>query len=53
MKKAIIIIALIWGLMAMSVSVGIYFTKNINCLWFMLIPAFTRVCVNDNGLDER
>lgn len=34
-----IAIASIWISSAAAVGVALYFTHNINCLWFLLIPA--------------
>ena len=37
MWKAILVV---WGSTALSISVAIYYTHDIRCLWFLLIPAF-------------
>lgn len=42
--------AMMWLSVAIAVSVGIYFTKNMKCLWFMIIPLF--VSMKHNSSDD-
>lgn len=35
--------AMIWLSVSIAVSVGIYFTRNIHCLWFLLVPSFISI----------
>lgn len=48
MKYAYIAYGMMWLSMAIAVSVGIYYTHSIHCLWFMLIPTLMGVHVNDS-----
>ena len=41
-KNAYFAYSIIWLSTAMAVSVGIYFTHSVHCLWFMLIPTLIR-----------
>ena len=34
---------MMWLSVALAISVGIYFTQNIHCLWFFLIPMMMKV----------
>lgn len=38
MKWIYIIICVIWICFAVAISVGIYYTKDMRCLWFFLMP---------------
>jgi len=40
---AALAIAAIWTACAMAIIAGLYFTRSIHCLWFMLIPALINV----------
>jgi hypothetical protein len=40
---AYIIYAVVWISTAVAVSVGLYFTHSIHCLWFMLIPTLVSI----------
>lgn len=37
------IVLVIWGCTAIAVSIALFYTKDIRCLWFLLIPAFMRI----------
>ena len=50
MKSIWISYAIAWLSTAIAVSVGIYYTRSIHCLWFMIIPAILRV---QTGGDEK
>ena len=41
--------AFAWISTAIAVSVGIYYTHSIYCLWFMLIPAFMSVKTKEDS----
>jgi hypothetical protein len=44
-KWAYIAYGMVWLATGFAVAVGIYVTKNPNCLWAMLIPAITSLRV--------
>ena len=48
--KFVLAIAAIWVPCAVAVSVGLYFTRDIRCLWFLLIPA--RISVKTGSSDN-
>lgn len=41
--KVVIVIVAIWLSSALAISVGLYCTHDIRCLFFLLIPALMRV----------
>lgn len=43
---AVLIIAMIWVSVASAIIAGLYYTHDIKCLWFLIIPLFIRVKVN-------
>jgi len=43
LKYLYIAYGMMWLSMAIAVSVGIYYTHSIHCLWFMLIPTLMGV----------
>ena len=48
MNKMWIAVAAVWISVALAVSVGIYFTHSMHCLWFMLIPTCISFKSSDN-----
>ena len=53
MKYLYIAYGMMWLSMAIAVSVGIYYTHSIHCLWFMLIPTLMGVHGKEsNGRSE-
>lgn len=38
-----IAVAFIWIASALAIIAGLYFTKDMRCLWFLIIPACVRV----------
>ena len=32
-----------WISVSLAVSVGVYYTHNIHCLWFLLVPLFISI----------
>ncbi len=38
--KATTAYAIAWIMTGLAVSIGLYFTKNADCLWGMFIPCF-------------
>ena len=40
---ACIMYIVVWVSTALAVSVGVYFTHSIHCLWFMLIPTLVSI----------
>lgn len=39
----LLMIIAIWFSTAIAVSIGLYYTQDIKCLWFMLIPALMNI----------
>ena len=39
----------IWGSTALAIGVAIYFTHDMRCLWFLLIPACVRIKTNEDN----
>ena len=35
-------ILVIWGATAIAIGIALYYTHDIRCLWFLLIPAFIK-----------
>lgn len=46
------IVLAIWGPTAIAISVALYYTHDIRCLWFLLIPVCISVRGNDKGESE-
>ena len=46
------IILAVWGSTAIAIAVAIYFTHDMRCLWFLLIPAFMRFRSDDKAESE-
>ncbi len=46
------IVLAIWLSSAIAIGIGIYFTHDIKCLWFLLIPAFMRIHDDNESEDE-
>ncbi len=42
----------IWGSTAMAIGIALYYTHDIRCLWFLLIPACMRYRSNDKAESE-
>ena len=51
-KLVLIVYGLMWVSVSIPVSIGIYLTHNINCLWFLIIPALIRVKTKDEGDED-
>ena len=52
-KDYALIVWAVWLSSALAISVGLYFTHDIKCLWFLLIPACVRVSMQkDNDETE-
>ena len=50
MKGIYFAYAIIWVAVSVAVIIGLYFTRNIHCLWFLIIPLF--VSVEHDSKDE-
>ena len=48
MKSLWFAYAMVWVAVSVAVSVGLYFTRNIHCLWFLLIPLFVSFRQNEH-----
>ena len=38
----------VWGSAALAIAAALYFTHDIRCLWFLLIPTFMEIRTGDN-----
>lgn len=38
----------VWGSAALAIAAALYFTHDIRCLWFLLVPTFMRIQTEDN-----
>ena len=54
MKGIYFAYAMMWVAVSVAVSIGLYFTRNIHCLWFLIIPLFVSVKhePKDDGKDK-
>ena len=43
--------AIMWIAVSVAVGIGLYFTRNIHCLWFLTIPSF--VSLKDSVKDKK
>ena len=42
----------VWGSVALAISVSVYYTQDMRCLWFLLIPAFMSFKTKDDKEGE-
>ena len=42
----------VWGSAALAIAAALYFTHDIRCLWFLLVPMFMRFHAEDNKENE-
>ena len=49
MWKAILAV---WGSTAMAIGIALYYTHDMRCLWFLLVPACMSFRVDDDKEDE-
>ena len=49
MWKAILAV---WGSVAITIGIAVYYTHDMRCLWFLLIPAFISFRSNDKAESE-
>lgn len=42
-KSFVFATAVVWFSVALAVCVGLYFTREVRCLFFMLIPLLVRI----------
>ena len=38
----------VWGSVALAISVAVYYTRDMRCLWFLLIPACMSIRAKDD-----
>lgn len=50
MRSFFIAYALVWLSVALAVVAGLYFTKDIRCLWFLVLPLF--ISVSSKSTDD-
>lgn len=41
-----------WGSTAIAIGLALYFTHDMRCLWFLLIPAFIRIKTGEEQRKE-
>ena len=46
-------VVLVWLSVALAVSAGLYFTCDIKCLWFMILPLFFGMRMKDDNGEEK
>ena len=46
MKEYALTVWAVWLSSALAISAGLYFTHDIKCLWFLLIPACVKVSMH-------
>lgn len=46
-------VILVWLSVALAVSAGLYFTRDIKCLWFMILPLFFGMRMKDSDDEEK
>ena len=42
----------VWVCFCIAVSVGLYITKDINCLWFLIIPSLLSINIKSDKKNE-
>lgn len=52
MKSVWFAYAMMWFSVSIAVSVGLYFTRNIHCLWFLIIPSLVGVTRKEDDKDK-
>ena len=52
MKSIWFAYAMMWVAVSVAVSIGLYFTRNIHCLWFMIIPSLVSVKQDSKDKDK-
>lgn len=50
--KVVIVIIAIWLSSALAISVGLYYTHDIRCLLFLLIPALMKIRIINKKVVE-
>lgn len=43
---------LMWLSVALAVCVGLYYTHNIHCLWFLFVPTLISFRIEDKNKDS-
>ena len=38
----------LWGSVSIAIAVAVYFTHDMRCLWFLIIPACIRIEINND-----
>ncbi len=42
----------LWGSVAIAIAAAVYFTHDMRCLWFLIIPACIRIEINNDKESE-
>jgi len=45
----VMVVASIWVSVSLSISVGLYYTHNSNCLWAFIVPALISISSGTSG----
>lgn len=53
MKSIWFAYAMMWVAVSVAVSIGLYYTRNIHCLWFLIIPLFVSVKHDSKNKDSK
>lgn len=51
-KLVLVVYGLIWLSVSIAISIAIYFTHDIKCLWFFIIPALIRIKTGEDEDEE-
>lgn len=52
-KLVLIAYVMMWFVVSVAVSIAIYVTQNIHCLWFLLIPTLVSIKTKDESEDSK
>ena len=42
----------VWGSASLAIGIALYYTHDIRCLWFLLIPAFMSFTTHNDQKDD-
>ena len=48
MKHWVQVVAIIWISACAAISIALYFTHSVACLWFLLVPALMSIRTTDD-----
>ena len=53
MKSIWFAYAMMWVAVSVAISIGLYFTRNIHCLWFLIVPSLVSVKLDSKNKDSK